>query len=435
MPSEEGRRLGAFEQALTMTGAFAPFNIVATLKLDPLPEEDVVRRALDLLPLGRPLLNVSILEETEGYRFVHDPGQIPLRSCERDSEDSWKTEAEYELNKAMEIGNSPLVHCTLIQGQKGSPGELILTSHHAIMDGASLVRLVNELLRFCAAFHEKRPIPEPEQRTLLPPVEDYFPSAFKGVALAWRTALFMGRQMADEISYRFRSRGTGAAPVHQTGRCRILTGELPARITSKLVSRARREGVTLYGALNTALLLGTHGQLYQGKTVPMRAITFADLRPYLKPPVPPEDLLCCAAMSRFTVQVYPDISFWDLAREVQCHIYRPAKRGDKFISTIMSKPMIRMVTRARSKRMGTTALTYIAGIHLAEHYGPFRLLHLHGFVSNITLGPEFTALALLFRGALSWDFLYLDSDMDLATARSITRETNLCLAAGSNEKS
>ena len=43
----------------------------------------------------------------------------------------------------------------------------------------------------------------------------------------------------------------------------------------------------------------------------------------------------------------------------------------------------------------------------------------HSFVSNIAIGPEFSAQARLFRARLCWDFVYLDADMDEAAARAL----------------
>jgi hypothetical protein len=48
-----------------------------------------------------------------------------------------------------------------------------------------------------------------------------------------------------------------------------------------------------------------------------------------------------------------------------------------------------------------------------------RLEEIHAFISNMVLGPEYSALARLWEGRLWWDIVYLDSDMDRAVAATV----------------
>ena len=54
-------------------------------------------------------------------------------------------------------------------------------------------------------------------------------------------------------------------------------------------------------------------------------------------------------------------------------------------------------------------------------------------VSNLALGPEFTAHARLWRGRLWWDHVYLDSDMDEELAAALSDEILEKLAATGRE--
>ena len=95
----------------------------------------------------------------------------------------------------------------------------------------------------------------------------------------------------------------------------------------------------------------------------------------------------------------------------------------------MSPRMMKMIMDLKSLRMGTTALSYTGRIDLPPSYGSFAVTGLDAFTTNFTLGPEYSALVHLFRGELACDILYMDSDMDLATARPIAQEMQSMLEA------
>jgi hypothetical protein len=46
----------------------------------------------------------------------------------------------------------------------------------------------------------------------------------------------------------------------------------------------------------------------------------------------------------------------------------------------------------------------------------------HGFVSPFGLGPEMASQARVFDRHLTWDFIYLDADMNRETAVAIIRD-------------
>jgi hypothetical protein len=56
-------------------------------------------------------------------------------------------------------------------------------------------------------------------------------------------------------------------------------------------------------------------------------------------------------------------------------------------------------------------------------YGEIEVTAVHGFISNNRLGPIATAFATIFRDRLTWDFVFLDTDMDLSMAERIADST------------
>jgi hypothetical protein len=84
--------------------------------------------------------------------------------------------------------------------------------------------------------------------------------------------------------------------------------------------------------------------------------------------------------------------------------------------------VIKVILGQRMFRWCATAFSYSGPPDLPVDYGSFELKGVHAFPSNWTTGPEYSALARLFRGELFMDILYLDCDMDEAKAQEIARE-------------
>ena len=178
--------------------------------------------------------------------------------------------------------------------------DLFLTFHHAIMDAASGMNLLDQLLRICAALQtdEAPPLPTLE---VVPPVEEQFPSSFKGLPGLAKLTKYVFAQMADELSYQWRIRGKPTRPIHLGGRGFPLTLTIPESLVDALSKRCRTEKITLNSLLNAALLLAANRQLYASDLLHMRTFSFADLRPYTIPPTSAEHLANYISMLRFTV--------------------------------------------------------------------------------------------------------------------------------------
>ena len=439
------RPLGTFETAATLTNDVAPFVVVVVLALDGGPSLERLRDALAVLQRRHPLLRVRIAER--GGRFWYEPlggplPPIPLRVVERTTVERWREVAEEELNTRIGSEDGPLVRCTyVVRGSDpGDPRakdrrELVLALHHAIMDGASGLTLVDQLLALCGPASDgdlqELAAEAPAAGAILPPVETLFPASTRGLGGRLGAARFLGRQLADEVAFRLRTRCGRRPPIAASARCHVLPVGLTREETAALVQATRRRRVTLNGALGAAFLCAVDDRLYGGSARALRYMTFADLRPYLDPPVPADELGSFLAMLRYTARMDGERPagasgaagggerFWDLARHLTGQVVRGARRGDKLWAVRLSEAVMRRLLRRRSERMAATAVSYLGVARLGDAAG---VRGLHAFVSNFALGPEYTALARIFDGELRLDVVYLDVDMDAALARELAEE-------------
>ena len=154
----------------------------------------------------------------------------------------------------------------------------------------------------------------------------------------------------------------------------------------------------------------------------MRTFSFADLRPYVEPPLPPENLGLYISMMRYTVDVDGEVDFWSFAKDVHKKIYASLKYGDKFVASEMSETLLKMLVKLDSVRLCASALNYNGTVPVQTQYGEIKVLEMHGFVSPHPFGPEMASQAQLFNEQLFWDFAYLEEDMDRETAKKIVEE-------------
>jgi hypothetical protein len=414
------RELGGFESAEAWTGASFPYNAVAVLRLAGRPQADRLKEALAAVQRRHPLLRARL--ERRGTRWSFEAGSsgpIPLRRVERAADDDWRGLAEEAVNSTIEGGTAPLVRCLLLASETdGSASEIVISFHHAIADATSGAAVCRQLLELCGGLSE-----EAAGAGDLPPrPDDLFPRRFRGLSRYPRLAAFMARQLAEEAAYLWRSRGARSAVPFGPARCRTLSVALSEKATSALIRRSRRERVPLNSALNAALLLAVQRHRYGGRAVPLRYFAFPDLRPYLEPPLGPETVGSYLTTMRFTIRLDAEERFWGLARRIGGQLYRSFRRGEKYLFCMTSPALLRMILRLGRLRFGSAALSYTGPLDFPSSFGELALRGIHGFVSNMPVGAEYTALARLFRGRLWWDVVYLDSDMDEGEAALIARE-------------
>jgi hypothetical protein len=189
--------------------------------------------------------------------------------------------------------------------------------------------------------------------------------------------------------------------------------------TSALNKQCRKKRVTINSLLNAASMIAVQKHLYDGKGMPLKNFNFADLRPYLQPPLDPEYLGSYFSMISFSADIKEKPDLWETAQQINEITYRLLKSGDKFCYYLLSPLMMKALIKSKSFRMSHVAMSYTGHLQLHKIYGGIEVSEVHAFVSNFGLGPEYTAQVRLFDKKMTWDILYLDTDMDVSSAQII----------------
>ena len=410
------RKLGIFERAMLVSNKHSPFNIISVLRMQNAPTPDAIKSALTQLQQRQPFLQACITETGKDPFFEKLPNpDFPFKLIERENDHQWREIAEQEMNFHFDHQHAPLFRATYLY-QNGY-GDLVLNVHHTIMDAASGMNLLDELLRICAGeLTDRSPL------QFAPVFETVFPPSHQGLRRALSTAGYALLQLAEMVQFAWHTRDKRTPPLHFGGNGHIATLILPEDLVNTLAHQGRKKGITLNSILNAALVLAVNRQLYKGESLPMQTFAFADLRPYTVPPTRAEPLANYISMMRFTVDATGEMDFWKLAVDLHGQIYRALKSGDKFSAALMSESLLKMFTTMKSMRFCATAVNYSGNVPLKTQYGEIKVVGLHGFVSAYDLGPEMASQARLFNDEIWWDFMYLDSDMNAALAGSILAE-------------
>lgn len=426
------RKLGVFETAQVRTNSNFAFNLVLTLRLRNGPSPAAFAAAVRSLQARHPLLQTRIEPRGSGFAFFRDGSlDIPITHLSRIRHSDWRDLVQRELSTPFDLESSPPARTYYLYDPRQEESEAVLTFQHCVADAVSAGALAEEFLRLCGLADAQAETPSIAE-TPHPPAEALFPPSFRGLRRYGKTALFLLRQIGEEVAHRRGRRGLPETPIPARGRCRILSMILDRETSTALSSRCRREKVTLNSLFSAALLTAVQLHRYGDEGGSYRHFYTADLRPYLDPPVQPSVLGSYFSMMRMTLKLTPSPDTWQIARKIQEVSLRSLKRGDKFSAFLLTDAMMKRTFRLKSERMGTTGLSYTPPLSPPAPREGGELTGIHALVSNFVLGPEYTAFVRLFKERFFWDILYLDSDMDREEAEVIAETIRrlLCRAAG-----
>jgi hypothetical protein len=423
------RPMGNMETALQLVRRIGPMSVVGVLRLHNPPPVDRIRTSLDTLQSRHPLLRTRIVGPRDrlSFQVSEEVPPIPLDVIRDSDEGQWRQVVETVLNHQSDVERGPLLSVTFLGNEAAARGDLIFAYDHSIMDSFSASTLFDQFLRSAAGGSFA---PE-SARSLWPPIDELVPDGWRGVKRAGRVARYLSRQIGDEIAYRWNIDGR-APTIHHDATCRATTRTLTPEATKDLIRRARAHRLTMNSVAAAALIVATHQQMYPGESMPMRAMSFADLRHLLRPPPPPDELGCYISMLRHTVQVEPRDDLWTVASRFQSRMRRSIDRHEQLLAGTLARQTMKMLVTTKRMRMATTAVSYAGVIPAEPRYGEIEVDEIHGFISNNRLGPISTAFTTVFRGRLTWDFVFLDTDMDPGTADQVADATTSVLLAGAS---
>ena len=304
----------SYERKVTGAERFfshAPFStvtMVARIKGD--VTEEMLKNAVEKVQQRHALLRVRIRVAQDGALWFTSDGvqEIPIKVVPRKTKNDWvKIHAEGS-KFPYDFVNRPAIRFILVQSPEVS--ELIILCHHIICDGMSLAYMARDLMVHLgdpAVEAQVLPAPEPISLENLP--NDVAPSGLikyfiNKIKQKWSEEY----ESFDQEDYEALNKAYWENYQHE-----ILSVELSEAETSALVTRCRREIVTVNTALITAFL-GAQNAVMDQQPHHAKTVSAVSLRDRL--PNPPGEGMGYYALGLEVKYKYnPKKSFWENARK------------------------------------------------------------------------------------------------------------------------
>jgi len=319
---------------------------------------------------------------------------IPLRHAEGD----WRDVLQRDVRRRFPGGRNPRLRATIVR--EGSDlHHLIITADHSVGDAQAALAASRDLLDFLA---DPGAAPLTNDSRLPPAMESGHTAS-------------SNPKRPFEPSQRFPMKTRWLRPARTLFEKRQLSTEETARLGE--LTKARR--TTLHGAV-TAAMLQSAGRHFGVTT--LTALSNAEFRRLMKPPVPNETFGCYIDILRTTHAL--DRPYWAVAGDVAFKLIAAIARHQHQASVLkVPEPgwyrHELWPTMTSYGGMDTFAITTGGDTGFEPHYGPLAFKGIDVVVSLNPLGPAMYVLALETRGQLSVSIAYSSRRVDGGDAIAI----------------
>jgi len=289
----------------------APFSTVTMVaRIKGSVTEEMLKNAIDKVQQQHVLLRMRIRDDQDGELWFTSEGvqEIPVEIIPRTSETDWiKIHAE-GCKIPYDFETRPAIRFILVQSENIS--ELIILCHHIICDGMSLAYLARDLMAHLGdPGAEAQLLPAPEPISL-----DNLPGEVAPSGLIKYFVNKIKQKWADEYvhfdqeDYEALNKAYWENFNHE-----ILSIELTEEETSALVTRCRKENVTVNTAIITAFSGAQHAVMNQ-QPHHAKTVSAVSLRDRL--PTPPGEGMGYYALGLEVKYKYNSrMGFWENARK------------------------------------------------------------------------------------------------------------------------
>jgi hypothetical protein len=385
-------------------------NGAAVLHLRGTVEREPLQAALAALQQRHPKLRARIVESDGGrHAFEIRPDDLPLPFELKDVDIGdlpWQEESSRLLATSLNPAVDPLVRVVVLRARARGRCILVLMAHHAVGDGHSVMRLVDDLLGYYAgAEHGGTPAVAPLSIAAAPRA---LPSGTLWQRLRQSAALYRRRRDNRKADWVSLPQATGGSP-HRLWAHFVLT----ERDTAALARQCRREKAALFGALYAAAARGLIAAL--GRPDARVKCRFPiDIRRRLisaSGAVSDHDLGNFVSGYEAIYEVGDRSRFWTLARQARHDMERfTAGGGPSLVYNL-----IRFITLPYvppTLRRGTILVNSYGVVDLRERYGSLGLEELSVVFNNVTAGPSLLIQGFVIQKRLNVSLSMVDVPED-----------------------
>jgi NRPS condensation-like uncharacterized protein len=419
------RALSVTEQGMELLNRQnGSLNIVTITRIKGEIRKEILRQALDAIQSIHPLLNSRIVGTLDHLEFTNQgTGKIPLCVVSQGINDNWQDVVTEELNKTID-SSQVLLRCVLIYKQSEiNTSYLITTVHHAISDGLSCISLQSEILK-CYQIIASGDSIDIDCGSAIPPLEELLPKWMKGKKGIDKGKWFLLKMKLQMLLHKPETLESEETVPIESRSCGMSHRFLEKELTQKLIELCRQEKTTVQGALCAAMLLTVANKISREKprSIKVSCRSYVDLRRRLEPPIKQKNMGFSASFLTSFHQIKPQMSFWDLSRDITNNIELGLKRKDFFKPLMMFRKILEYYIDNPDELVLTISVTNIGRVNISEVYGDLEIEEISFLLSNAIFGKMFTVATATFQEKMLLNFI--------ASKPSLSQETIEMLATG-----
>ncbi|NMO16406.1 hypothetical protein HPC49_09605 [Pyxidicoccus fallax] len=359
----------------------------------------IVQRALRLLQQEHTLLQARITSVEGRLHYEVDPNlRIPARQVERTGPDQWREVIREELNASL-ASSEGLMRVSYVPAGAGTAlHDVVIKSHHGIMDAAAMMRVYGRLMELCgelAAGKEPAPV---AARPISPPTTELLP--LKGLALGLKKARFMAHMMGTMMTKKPRPMPiTEFAPVEQQ-QSSFEHLRLPVDVLAPLVERAREERSSVTAALAAAMLLTIREGLPGEGPMNLAWLSPLSYRNAIQSEfADPSHLAFAFGTGMFVNAVDAKGTFWELARATKSNIEDALASQLHYTTPHLAKMRLSFFEKEKPPAM-VLSFSNMGTFQVADHFGPLTLREIQFTPAIRGFGPLWVVHAYTYRDEL-----------------------------------
>ncbi len=399
------RKLGLVENFFNIVHDLGGMIDVNLIRVEGSINGAILQQTLDVLQKRHPLLQVHIVKSADGVYFQsHRTTKIPLSIIDKQDENQWLKVAQDELHQKFPNNTNPLCRVILLRSTiPGGMSEIIVTFHHAIIDGISSITFINELLSYYDKIKVEGYLSNIPIMEFLPPVEERLNKNLINQTKNKKTA---HKSLKPQIFIE-----TEAPPTER--KTHFVTHSFSQEITLRLKQRCKQEKTTIHGALCAAMLLGTAKIAFDNTSINLSCGSNINLRKYCQPEISPKSLGCFVSTVEEIHTLDANMSFWDLARECKSKINTSINLGIPiaFASNEslknMNKDSINQMSNYNMGRHTTIQISNLGKLNLSNVYGDVTLKELYFATGQHWIGASLCLCVVTFHEQLYFTFLHV----------------------------